>query len=622
MNEQLHTDCSILQNKLPAVLPVNINLSTKVRASDFLKQIVQRYAVNTKSDRFPLLIFLRLLETTSGITKLTNINRFNVQKILNTNIRQQLELYSIFKSEQNITDKSHFNNVLSSGRYAPEQQVNIRTDLAKDVKHVKHAKYATHVKHVEIPRLMSYLQRIDNQNQKLGSVFQSVATKTLVTTKLSRMLRTLPGEVVSQRQRSENTVLFPSNHYFESEKIKARDDGGIRNTSDIISHPPIHMQEDNPKIDAVRLPTQKIDQLVCKTHEGFSKQIAARYLVTEKNKTNKTNKINKTNTKNGTNNIVNKLISNSHIAKSNLVNAEVEGKTEFGEVIKNTEMLFGQDSVLLQHAEHAQTGLNGSLNSSLFDEYTNPTIADIPRVGVSENTKARDFIFHPPTHAQANNPKIGAMMAHIQKRNELVYEKHEGFSTRTVNRYLVTGKNKHNKITEKNNIANKLISNTHIARAIIQNVEVEGEPEVGEVMQVPQVLQVSSNQGGVSLHHVGHVQTSMSGSLNIQSNIPLNIQSNTQSNTQSNNIVRSSSNLVFRNIAVDNTGEGRENIAKPDIIKTESSKINVDKSDIVGTHVQARDRIDDIATISNIADKVYKLLETRISIEKERRGIR
>lgn len=231
----------------------------------------------------------------------------------------------------------------------------------------------------------------------------------------------------------------------------------------------------------------------------------------------------------------------------------------------------------------------------LFDEYTNQVVADISGVGVSENTKARDIIGHLFTHTEEKIPKIYAMMAHIQKRNKLVYEKHEGFSKRTADRYLVT---------EKTNIANKLISNTHITRSRMANMEAEA----GEVTEIPKEIphkipKLLFDQDGIFLQHAGNVQTGMSG----------------PSNFSSNNIIRRPSDLVLRNLAVHSAEKGFENTGNPDIIKTERTKINAEKEDIIGTNVQVRDSIEDIDII---ADRVYKRLETRISIEKERRGLR
>lgn len=464
MNEQLHTDCSILRNKLPAVLPINIslNFSTKVRGPDFFKQIVQRYAIITKSDRFPSLILVRLLKNADGTTKLTNINKNNITKILNTSIKQYLNWYVTTQSEQNvIVSALYFNNARSSGKHVPEQQVNIRTDFAKDTKHIV------------FPRLMRYLQLIDNQNP--GYEFQPISAKTLATAEL---VRTLPERIVYQREKSKNTVILSNNHYPE------RDIRVLRHT---------------------------MQPVMARTSQE---------------------------------------------------------KTHY------------QNSIRSKKASLSKKYLDN-------DESTNPVVADISGVGVNENTKGRDIILHPLTHTEEKIPKMDAMMAHIQNRNKLIYEKHEDFIKRTADRYLVT---------EKNNIANKLISNTHIGRSRIANVEAED----GEVTEIPKLL---FDQDGIFLQHAGNVQIGMSG----------------PSNFPSNNIIRRPSDLVVRNLAVHSAEKGFENTSNTDIIKTEKTKINAKKEDIIGTNVQVRDSIEDIDII---ADRVYKRIETKISIEKERRGLR
>ena len=473
MNEQLHTDCSILQNKLPAVLPINLSLSLnsnlnrilsiKVHGPDFFKQIVQRYSIITRSGRFPSLILLRLLENAVGTTELTNINKNDIKKILNPSIKQYINLYLTIQS-----------------------QVNIRTDLAKDTKHVV------------IPRLMRYLQLIDNQDPVYE--FQPVSANTLATTEL---LRTLPERILSQRVRRENTAILSNNHYPESD-IRV-----MRHTN-----------------------LDKDDNFV---YAGIDKTQA----------------------------------SGIQIGKT--------GTISESQHLKMPDIL-------------------------LFDEYTNPVVADISGVDVSENTKASDIILHPLTHADGNDPKTNTMMAHIQKRNKLAYEKHEGFSKRTADRYLVT---------EKNNIANKLISNTNIARSRMTNTRAGA----GEVTVIPkdipskEIPKLLFDQDGIFLQHAGYAQTGMSEPLNFSSN----------------NIIRKSSDLVLRKSDVHSAEKGFENIEKPDIVKAERNKINAENEYIIGTNTQTRDSIDDIANTANIAtiaDRVYKILETRISIEKERRGLR
>lgn len=484
MNEQLHTDCSILRNNLPAVLPISLNriLSTKVSGPDFFKQIVQKYYIVTRSGSLPSLILLRLLENAVGTTKLTNVNKNNIKNILNTGIRQYLNLYLTIRSRENaIVSGSYINNALSSGKRVHEQQVNIQTHLAKDTKHVV------------IPRLVRYLQTIDDQDS--GYKFRPVSAKTLATTKL---MRTLPERMVSQRKRSKNTTILSNNHYLESD---------IR----VIGH------------------------------------------------------------------------TNSD-RDDNFVSVGID-KTQVSRI----------------SASGMQIGKTGT-----FSEYTNPVIADISGVGISENRKVRDIIVHPVTHAEEKIPKTDTMMAHIQKRNKLVYEKHEDFSKRTADRYLVT---------EKNNIANRLISGTHIAGSRMTNAGVEADEVTGipkgiSPQKIPQETpKLLFDQDGVFLQHTGHAQTGMSGQLNYQSN----------------HIAGRSSGLVLRKSDVHSAEKGFENTEKPDIVKIERTKINAENQDIIGTNIRARDSIDDIVAndnIATIADKVYKLLETRISIEKERRGLR
>ncbi len=498
MNEQLHTDCSILRNNLPAVLPISLNrnLSTKVHGPYFFKQIVQKYSIVTRSGSLPSLILLRLLENAVGTTKLTNVNKNNIKNILNTGIRQYLNLYLTIRSPENaIVSGSYINNALSSGKRVHEQQVNIQTDLAKDTKHVV------------IPRLVRYLQTIDDQDS--GYKFRPVSAKTLATTKL---MRTLPERMVFQRKRSKNTTILSNNHYLESD-IRVIGHTNSDRDDNLVS-------ADIDKTQASRIPASGIQ-------------------------------IDKTGT--------------------------------FSEY---------------RHLKMPDV--------PLFDEYTNPVIADISGVGVSENRKVRDIIVHPVTHAEEKIPKTDTMMAHIQKRNKLVYEKYDDFSKRTADRYLVT---------EKNNIANRLISGTHIAGSRMTNAGVEADEVTGFSKGIsPQensqkTSKLLFDQDGAFLQHAGHAQTGMGGQLNYPSN----------------NISGRSSGLVLRKPAVYSAEKGFENREKPDIVKIERTKINAEKEDIIGTNIRARNSIDDIVTndnIATIADKVYKLLETRISIEKERRGLR
>ena len=517
------------------MLPVNLKWSIKVRGPDFFKQIVQRYSIITKSDRFPSLILLKLLENAGGKTKLTNVNKNNITKILNTSIRQYLNLYVTIQSRENvIVPDLYVDNALSYGRHVPEQQVNIRTDLAKDTKHIV------------IPGLISHLQRIDDQGSGYG--FLPASAKTLATTGL---VRTLPERMPYHRERSKGTVIPSNNPYPESD---------IR----IIRHTP------QPTIARTLQPAIA----------GTSQE--------------------KTQYQNSAGPETASLSKKYPDKGDNFVFAGIDETQASGIQIEKT----GNFSEL----EHLTMP-----DIPLFDEYTSPGTADIPGVGVSENTKARDIILHPRTHTEEKIPKMDAIMTHIQKRNKLVYEKHEDFGKRTTDRYLVTGKT---------NIANKLISNTHIARSRMTNME----SEAGEVMEIPQEISqqnLSQNipqnipnkipkllfdQDGIFLQHASHAQTGMSTPLNFSSN----------------DIVRGSSDLVLRKPAVHSAEKGLENTGKPDITKTERTRINAEKKDIIGTNIQARNSIDDIAntaTIATIADKVYKVLETRISIEKERRGL-
>jgi len=576
MIENLHTDCSILPNKLPAELSKTI----KVRGPDFFKQIVQRYTITRKSNGFPSLILLRLLENVSGTTKLTNININNIKKILNTSIRQYINLYATIQSGQNVILRgSYIKNALSSGRYVPEQEVNLQTYPAKDTKHIV------------IPRLMSYLQRINDQETGYG--FQPVSAKTLAKTEL---MRTLPERIVYQRERSGNTVTLSNNQYpendirvlkhtlqpvmartsqektqyknrvmsknanlskkyldkvyhFVSAGINEYTNQVVKDISGVSENPILLSNNEYPEND-IRVLKHTLQPVMARTSQ-------------EKTQYKKSDR-----SKNA--NLSKKYLDND----DNLVSAGINKTNASGTLIDKT----GNFSEL-QHLNMPDI--------PLFDEYNNPFVADISGVGLSDNTKTRDIIGHPLTHTEENIPKIDAMMAHIQKRNKLVYEKHEDFSKQTTARYLAT---------EKNNIADKSISNTHIAGSRMAKMGALA----GEVTDIPNV---SSNQHSIFLQHAGHVQTGMSGGFNLLSN----------------NIVRNPSDLVLRKLAVHNKEKGLENTDKPDIIKTEITKINVEKEDIIGPNIQAKGSIDDIAII---ADRVYKFLETRISIEKERRGLR
>ena len=463
-------------------LSLNLNrslsqiLSMKVHGPDFFKQITQRYDVITRSGRLPSLILLRLLENAGGITKLTNINVNNIKKIFNTGIRQYINLYIPILFKQNVAvPYTYFNDSLSPDIHLSEQ-VNIRTDPAKDTKHVV------------IPRLMRYLQRIDDQDSGYG--FQTVSTKTLATTKL---VRTLPERIVSQREIRNNTITLSKDWHLGSD---------------------------------IRVMRDKDDYFV-----------------------------------------------DAGIDKTQSSGMQIEKAGNFSE---------------LQHLKMP--------DAPRSDKYTDNVDAGISGAGVSENSKVRGIILHPLTQAEEKNPEVDTVMTHIQKRNKQVYEKHDFFHRRTTDRHLVT---------EKNNIANKLISNTHIARSRMTKMEAEAD----EVMDIPnefslqKVPKLLFDQDSVSLQHARHSQESMIA----PSNLP------------SNNIVRKSSNLVFRKPVVHSVEKDLENTGEPDIIRTERPKINTENENIIGTNIKTRGSIDDI---SIIADRVYRLLETRISIEKERRGLR
>lgn len=421
MNEQLHTNCSILRDKAPVVLP--IKLSIKDRGPDFFKQIVQRYDIIRKSNRFLSLILLRFMKNASGTTKLTNISRNNIKRILNTGIRQHNNLYLTIRSGQNATvSGSYFNDTLSPGRYVPEQ-VNMQTDHVKDTKHIV------------MPPLMSSLERIDDQDP--GYEYQPVSEKTSAITELAR---TLPERIVYQRKKSENT------------------------------------EGNNPKSN-IRVVVDTFQPVLART---------------------------------------------------------LQEKTQSSGIqIEKTELFSG-----LQHLKMP--------DPPLFNGHTNPVTTDIPEVEVSENTKARDVMMHPFIHIKENIPKIDAIITHIQKRNKLVYEKHNAFHKRTADRYL---------LIKKNNIAGKLILNTYIARTGKPNVENDG------ISEIPEVL---SHRDNILFQHAINAKTGMSGPLNVSSN----------------NIVRNPFDLVFRNPSVHRAEEGLENTGKPDFIKTQRIEINAEKKDI------------------------------------------
>ncbi|MGP8323112.1 MAG: hypothetical protein ACT6FG_03870 [Methanosarcinaceae archaeon] len=464
--QQLHTDCSILRDKLPAVLPVKFSM--KIRGPDFFNQIIRKYDIITRSYRFPSLILLRSLEYAGGTTKLSNININNIKKLLNIGIRQYIDLYMTIQSGQDAHVPDIYNNPLSPERYV-HKQVNIRTD---------HVKYT---KHVAIPRLMRYLQQIDDQDSGYG--YQPVSAKTPANTEFAR---TLPEKLVYQRKRSENTGQV--NLRFRSDLLR------LHNFTN-------HIQQE-------RSPLGRFN-----SHHIFIKKIL------EKNAGNKTAII----------------LSKNHDPESNI------------RVIMDT---------------------------------FRPVLAKTSQEKAQFQNSV-DVMGYPPTHINENIPEIDAIMVHIQKRNKLVYEKHDAFLKRAAGCYLLAGKN---------NIANKLILNRHIVRSRVTN------RETGEI---PELL---SHKNDVLLQYAGD---SREGMVEPLKGLP-------------NSITRKSYDLVLRKPAVHSAGVVPENTGKPDTIKIERTIIDTEKENIIGTNITSRDRIDNV---SIIADRVYKLLETRISIEKERRGL-
>jgi hypothetical protein len=223
---------------------------------------------------------------------------------------------------------------------------------------------------------------------------------------------------------------------------------------------------------------------------------------------------------------------------------------------------------------------------STFDE-SKPVIAEVK---VDESIKAKDIILNPSTHADENNLKTDDMVSPIQKRNRLVYEKYEDFSRRTADRYL---------IPEKKNIANRFVSNTNIARLGIADMEAED----GEVLTSPNLL---FDQSDFSLHHADHVQTDVS--------VPFDFSSS--------NITRRPSDLVLRKHAVQNSDEEPDITIKSDIIRTGIRNTDAEKEIVAEKNARSLNSVGNIDDITIIADRVYKLLESKLSIEKERRGLR
>ncbi|TFH46156.1 MAG: hypothetical protein E4G94_03045, partial [ANME-2 cluster archaeon] len=211
-------------------------------------------------------------------------------------------MYATIQSGQNvIVQGSYINNALLSGRHVPEQQVNIQTYLAKDTKHVV------------IPRLMSYLQRINDQDPGYG--FQPVSAKTLAKTEL---MRTLPERIVYQRERSEKTVILSNIHYPESD---------------------------------IRVLRHTLQPVMART---------------SREKTQYKNSVRSKNAK----------LSKKYLYKhDNLVSADIDKMQASGIQVEKT----GNFSEL-QHLNMPDI--------PLFDGYTNPVVADISGVEVSENTKA------------------------------------------------------------------------------------------------------------------------------------------------------------------------------------------------------------------------------------------
>jgi hypothetical protein len=448
MNEQSHTNCSILQKKLPRVLPVSIISSissAKVNEPGLFEQIIQRYTIGTRQGNFPLLIFLRLLETVGGTSKLTNVNQSVMQKILNPTIIQYLNLHATGWPAQNANvydshHDPHFENRFSSGK----------------------RQFVT-------PRFMRHLQLVNEQS--LSHIFESSETKTQETVEL---VGKLPERTISLRERMKNPLILPNN----------------LNT------------------------------------------------------------------------------------KSNFLSSSVVKTQSYGMQLEKAD-----DLLKLQHATTPDV--------SSFDEYTNPVVAE---ARVDENTKAKDIILHSSTHTNEDVLKTDTMVARVQKRNRLVYEKHEDFRRRTADRYLMP---------EKKNIANRLVSNTHIARLGIEDMEAED----GEVMTSPDLL---SEQDGISLHHADHVQTDVS--------VPFDFTSS--------NIARRASDLVLRKDSLQKSDEEPENSVKSDTITTGISKTDAEKEAVAEKNVKSLNSVENIDDITIIADRVYKLLESKISIEKERRGLR
>ncbi|HJH31157.1 MAG TPA: hypothetical protein C5S50_02980 [Methanosarcinaceae archaeon] len=334
----------------------------------------------------------------------------------------------------------------------------------------------------------------------------------------TKFARALPEKIVYQRKRSENTKQV-----------------NLRFHSDLLR---LHNFTNN--IQQERYPLGLFN-----SHHTFIKKIL------EKNAGNKTVLI----------------LSKNHDPESNI------------RVIMDTfRPVLGRTSQEKTQFQNSVRTENANLSKNHPDKYDDP---DLPGVGVSKSTKTRDVMGYPLTHINEKNPKIDAIMAHIQKRNKLVYEKHDAFLKRTAGRYL---------LAEKINIANKLILNMHIVRSRVTNQETGGIPEL------------LSHKNGVFLQYAGDAREGMIEPLK----------------GPPNSIARKSYDLVLRKPAVHSAVVIPENTGKPDTIKTERTKIDTEKENIIGTNITARDSIGDV---SIIADRVYKLLETRISIEKERRGL-
>jgi hypothetical protein len=129
------------------------------------------------------------------------------------------------------------------------------------------------------------------------------------------------------------------------------------------------------------------------------------------------------------------------------------------------------------------------------------------------------------------------------------------------------------------------------------------EAEDGEVLTSPNLL---FDQSDFSLHHADHVQTDVS--------VPFDFSSS--------NITRRPSDLVLRKHAVQNSDEEPDITIKSDIIRTGIRNTDAEKEIVAEKNARSLNSVGNIDDITIIADRVYKLLESKLSIEKERRGLR